>query len=134
MKGSSVWLHWHYTYLGDGTHYPKIKSFYNGQFIKATRVSDRNVNLLAKRIGQNGALTLQSSLPAPFNGRVEVISSNSTLVIHRLQYSDSLYQYSSNIDISVDFGAGFINNIMPLRPTVSISVNGKKRVLKFYLK
>ena len=125
IKGSSVWLHWNYTYLGDGRHVA-VQSYYNEQLIRCTSVSDGHIQVFAKRIGQNGAITLQSSIPAPFNGRVEMISSNSTLVIHRLQYNDSLYQFSSNVNVSLDFGGGFIVNIVPLKPTVSITINGMK--------
>ena len=46
---------------------------------------------LTKRTGVNCALSLESPVPAPFHGRTEVLSSNSTLVIHNLQYNDSIY-------------------------------------------
>ena len=127
IKGSSVWLHWNYTYLGDGTHFGGgVKSYYNEQLIRCTHVSDGNDHVLAKRIGQNGALALEPSIPAPFNGRTDVIPSNSTVVIHRLQYNDSLYQFSSNVNISLDVGVGFTISLLPLKPTVGITVNGMK--------
>ena len=126
MKGSSVWLNWHYTYAGDGNHAAGIRSFYNEQLIRCTSVSDGNIKVFAKRIGQNGAITLQSSIPAPFNGRVGVIPSNSTLVIHRLQYTDSQFTYSSMINMSLDVGFGFRIQLAMLKPTVSITVKGRK--------
>ena len=127
MKGSSVWLNWHYTYAGDGSHFKgNVKSYYNEQLITFTSASDRSVQVVARRIGYNGAITLQSSIPAPFNGRVGVISSNNTLVIHRLQYTDSLFKYSSTINMSLDVGVGLNINLLPLKPTVSITINGRK--------
>ena len=125
IKGSSVWLHWNYTYLGDGNH-GAVTSYYNEQLIRCTHISDGNIQVVAKRIGQNGALTLQSSISAPFNGRLEVISTNSTLAIHRVQYNDSSYQFSSIVNVSLDVGLGPNPSVQALKPTVSITINGMK--------
>ena len=65
-------------------------------------------------------------MPAPFNEKVTVISSNSTLVIHDLQYNDSKYLFSSVALAAIDFGAGFKLTCYDLRLRVSITVNGMK--------
>ena len=122
-QGSSVWLHWNYTYGGDGNVGP-VTLTYREQIIGFNSTSQPSVQSLAKRTGQNGALRLESLIPAPFAGRVEVISSNSTLVIHRLQNNDSSYQFSSNVKLdSVYSGTTSTYNIA-LKPVVSITVNG----------
>ena len=126
IRGSSVWLHWNYTYIGDGTHVAKasVTTNYIEQIIGFNSISQPSIQALAQRIGQNGILTLLSPIPAPFNGRVEVISSNSTLVIHGLQYNDSSYQFSSNIKATSDTGGGPVLYIYNLKPIVAITVNG----------
>ena len=123
MKGSSIWLHWNYTYIGDGS-YGIVTTNYKEQVIGFNSPSQPSIQVLAKRIGQNGILTLQSSMPAPFNGRVEMISSNSTLAIHGLQYNDSSYQYSSHVKATTDTGGGAVLNTYNLKPIVVITVNG----------
>ena len=130
-KGSAVWLHWNYTYIGDGPTETGITLTYKEQLIRVNSTSQPTIQTLAKRTGQNGALTLESSIPTPFNGRVEVISSNSTLVIHNLQYNDSKYQFSSYVTVDADLGAGARSTINNLRPVVSIKVNGTRPVIFF---
>ena len=123
-KGSSAWLHWNYTYVGDGPSGAVILT-YKEQTIGFNSTSQPTIQTLAKRSGQNGALRLESSILAPFNGRVEVISSNSTFVIHGLQYNDSTYQYSSSVSVDIDpGGGGAVTNIFVLKPAVSITVTG----------
>ena len=121
IKGSLVWLHWNYTYIGDGLQ-GLITLTYREQTIRFNSTSQPSIQTLAKRTGQNGALTLESPVPAPFNGRVDVISANSTLVIHDLQYNDSTYQYSSSVIVDITPGGGVVTKI--LKPIVSITVNG----------
>ena len=123
IKGSSVWLHWNYTYIGDGLQ-GLITVTYREQTIRFNSTSQPSIQTLAKRTGQNGALTLESPVPAPFNGRVDVISANSTLVIHDLQYNDSTYQFSSSVSFDVNAGFGAVTNIIVLKPVVSITVTG----------
>ena len=125
MKGSSVWLHWNYTYLGDGGH-GSVTSTYREQIIGFNSTSNSNIQVLAKRIGQNGTLTLESPIPAPFNGRVEVISSNSTLVIHRLQYNDSSYRFLSTVNVNIQRNGTTTANVIYMKPLVSIVINGMK--------
>ena len=126
-KGASVWLHWNYTYIGDGTHFGGgLKTLYKEQVIELNSTSESTIKALAKKTGQSGALTLESPVPFPFNGRVEMISSNSALVIHGLQYNDSTYQFSSYVNVDLDAGAGFSTNKYTLRPVVSITVNGMR--------
>jgi len=122
-KGSSIYLHWNYTYIGDGTH-GIVTTKYKEQVLGFKVSPNSNIYVLAKRIGQNGAVTLQSPLPTPFNGRVQVISSNSSLVVHNLQYNDSKYQLSSAVIVNVNFGAGPKENKYNLKPIVSVSVYG----------
>ena len=127
IKGSSIWLHWNYTYIGDGTHGGGvIITNYTKQIIGFNRISQPTIQALAKRTGQNGVLTSESPMPVPFNGRIEVISSNSTLVINDLQYNDSLYQFSSNIKITQNTGSGPKLEKYNLKPIVAITVNGIK--------
>ena len=122
-KGSSVQLHWNYTYIGDGTYGPTAFT-YKEQIIGWNSTSQLTVQTLAKRTGANGALRLESPTPAPFNGRIEVISSNSTLVIRDLQYNDSARQLSSFVTVDADFGGARSNSKFHLKPVVSIAVNG----------
>ena len=122
-KGSSVWLHWSYTYVGDGRDGFLLLA-YRVQIVGYRTVSNSSIQPLAKRIGQSGALILESPVPVPFNGRVEVISVNSTIVIHGLQYNDSTYQFSSIVKVVLDAGAGFVTNNFTLSPVISITING----------
>ena len=121
-KRSSVWLHWNYTYVGDGVHGP-ITVTYKEQIIGFNSTLQPSIQTLAKRTGQNDAMTLESPVPAPFNGRVGVTSANSTFVIHDLQYNDSSYQFSSNVKIDVHFSGRTSTYDFPLKLVVSITVN-----------
>ena len=125
-RGSSVWLHWDYTYIGDGRHgrIVHFTSKYEEQIIGINSTSQPKFQALAKRIGQNGALRLESPLPAPFNGRVKVISSNSTLVIYDLQYADAIYYFVSDVNVHINIGAGHVLHDFPLKPIISLSVKG----------
>ena len=124
-----MWLHWNYTYIGDGTHFGGgLTTFYREQRIELNSTSKTAIKTLAKRTGQNGVLTLESPVPAPLNGRVEVISSNSTFVIHGLHYNDSTHHFSSYVTLDLDVGPGPKLNKYILRPVVSIKVNGKRPV------
>ena len=123
IKGSSVWLHWNYTYVGDVPSGAVILT-YKEQTIGFNSTSQPTIQTLAKRSGQDGALSLESSIPAPFNGRVEVLSSNSTLVIHGLQYNDSTCTFSSSVSVDMNAGGGAVTNIFVLKPVVSITVTG----------
>ena len=126
-KGSSVWLHWNYTYIGNGKHDGIITTTYKEQVLGFNSTFQPRTEALAKKIGQNGALRLESPVPAPFTGRVEVISSNSTLVIHDLQYNDSSYQFSSNVNVDIDPGGIVQTNEVLLKPIVSLTITGKKK-------
>ena len=125
-KGSSVWLHWNYTYIGDGSHVSGVlTATYSEQIVGFNSTALYTIQTLAKRSGENGALSLESSIPAPFNGRVNVLSSNSTLVIHRLQYNDSNYQFSSTVNVILQpTGGGPSTSPFSLKPTISMTVNG----------
>ena len=125
-KGSSVWLHWSYTYIGDGTHEENTHFIvnYKEQIIGFNCMSQPSFQVLAQRAGQSGALTLVSPVPSPFSGRVEMISSNSTLVIHNLQYSDSNCQFSSDVYVNINTGAGEVLHEFSLKPMVNLTVIG----------
>ena len=128
LNGSSVWLHWNYSYPRDGRYSGGVRmTDYKEQIIGFKTGSHSSIQVIAKRTGKNGLLTLESPMPAPFNGRIEVISSNNTLVIHDLQYNDSSYQFSSNVKVDVDKGAGPVLNFFQLKPNISITVTGKKK-------
>ena len=122
-KRSSIWLHWNYTYVGDGVH-GRITFNYREQTIGFNSTLQPSIHTLAKRTGQNDALILESPVPALFNGRVGVTSANSTFAIHDLQYNDSSYQFSSNVKIDVLFSGRTSIYDFPLKPVVSITVNG----------
>ena len=122
-KGSSVWLHWAYNYLGDAS-VGGITRTYKEQVIGFNSTSQPTIQPLAKRIGANGVLTLESSIPAPFTGRVDVIPGNSTLVINNLQYNDSSYQFGSYIILDIDAGGGPLPNKIELKPNINRTVQG----------
>ena len=130
-KGSSVWLHWNYTYIGDGRHSGAIPTTTN--YSKQEVGFNNPLQPLARRIGQNGALLLESPTPASFNGRVEVISSNSTLVIHNLKFNDSTYQFLSAVGVYLHVGGRTYLDVFTLRPIVRITVNGMLQLLSFAL-
>ena len=119
-------MHWNYTYIGDGTHLGAvtITTNYSEEIIGFDSASQSIIQVLAKRIGQNGVLSLQSPIPAPFNGRVEMIPANGTLVIRDLQYNDSSYQFSSNVKVTTGVGSSAVLNTYKLKPTVTLAVNG----------
>ena len=126
-KGSSVWLHWNYTYVGDGRH-GSVTAIYKEQRIGINTALQPSIQTLAKRTGQHGALSMESPVPSAFNGRIDVISANSTLVIHNLQYNDSTYHFSSYVTVDADLGAGPKPKKYNLRPVVSINVIGTRSV------
>ena len=121
--GSSVMLYWTYTYSGNGKHGIVIIT-YKEQIIGFFTTLQPTIQILARRTGQNGALTLESPVPAPFNGRVKVISSNSTLVIDDLQYNDTIYKFLSYVSVVYVFGDKTVKVDHQLKPMVSITVNG----------
>jgi len=125
IKGSSVWMHWNYTYIGDGTHFGgALTTLFREQRFELNSTSETAIKTLARKTGQNGVLTLESPIPGTLNGRVDVISSNSTLVVHNLQYNDSTYQYSSSVSVDIDAGGGAVTSNFVLKPVVSMIVNG----------
>ena len=132
-KGSSVWLHWNYTYTGDGPSGPHLTLTYREQIIGFNSTFQPTIQIVAKRTGASGALALESSVPAPFNDKVEVMQSNDTLVIHRIQYNDSIYQFSSNVKVDSNIGGAILSNSYELKPIVSITVNGMNLFQSFVL-
>ena len=128
MKGSSAWLHWKQTSIENVANFGPIARHYKEQIIGFKSILQSTLEAVAKRIGQNGVLTLQSSVPAIFSGRVEVISSNSTLVIRRLQYNDSLYQFVSNIIVESNSGHGRAPFVFDVKPIIKLNVIGMSTV------
>ena len=86
--------------------------------------SQSTTQTLARKVGQNGILILESPVPDPFDGRVEVIAANSTLVIHDLQYDDSAYAFVSRSGINIDSGGGNILNTFNIKPEFTLTVHG----------
>ena len=131
-KGSSVWLHWNYTYIGDGRHAFAIIT-YREQIIRFNSTAQNTMQTLARRIGQNGALILKSPLPAQFSGRVEVISSNSTLVLHNLQYNDSTYRFYSDVIVKIRvFSNVPVLHRVHLMPIISLTVIGNFMAVQLF--
>ena len=132
IKGMSVWLHWNYTYIGSGLYNGSFVAF-GSHAILFNITSQTGTFLLASRDGDNGTLKLGSQVPPQFTGRAEVIASNNTLAIHRLQYNDSNCQFLSIVILITNITAGPIPiQFYILRPTVSITVNGKTIIILFF--
>jgi len=131
-RGSSVWLHWNYTYIGDGRHGRTVHfvSKYRDQIIGFSSASQHLTQVIAKRSGQGGDLTLELSVPVQLHGRLEAIASNSTLVIHDLQYNDSSYYFSSDVNVNIDIGADHVLHDFHLQPIVSLTVFGVPEFIK----
>ena len=123
-KGKSVWLHWNYTYIGDGPHGDVLTTTYREQIIGFNSTSQPHFQVLARRVGQHGALTLESPLPATFRGRVGVISANSTFVIHDLRYADASFRFSCFVSIDVDPGGSRKTHAYGLQPHIALSIIG----------
>ena len=115
-KKSSLWLHWNYTYDGDSNI---LK--YKEHIIGYTSKTESTLVPLAKRNGPSGALVKQASIVGPFNGRIDVIPDNSTLVVHNLRFNDSGTNFSSYVDFA--FGIGKASS--PLIPIVTVEVIGE---------
>jgi len=126
-KGSSLRLHWNYSYVGDGGHNEgkdEIEVWYREQQITVNSTSQTEAKTLASRTGSSGVLALVLPVPPEFSGRVEVISSNSSVVICNLQYNDSSCQFSSVVKVDVGFSGNTGTITYLLKPDVSITVNG----------
>ena len=122
--GSAVYLHWAYTYIGDGT-YPGMTFKYIEQSLGFNSTSHPDIQILAFRSRPADPLKLAKPLPAAFTGRVEVIASNSTLVINNLGFIDTIYEYFSFVKIQMVYGPGIRNIVkFPLKPIVKVTVTG----------
>ena len=126
-KGSSIWLHWNYTYIGDGTHNGTITDFRDQIFVARKDITSQ---LIVAKLGHHGPLTLVSPIRAPFTGRLATISSNNTIVVHNLQYNDSHYLFLSRIYVYVS-GRGSV--MFPMRPIVGLTVYGKSILIWLFL-
>ena len=115
-RRSSLWLHWNYTYGGDDTNRK-----YTKQDVGYTSKMEPTFVTLAKRSQQFGTLAKEPSISGPFNGRVDIIPENSTLVVHDLQFNDSAVNFTSIVWIQ--FFHGQIP--WPLKPVVTVDVLGK---------
>ena len=115
-RRSSLWLHWNYTYGGDGANRK-----YKEQVVGYRSKMVPTFVTLAKRNQQFGTLAKKSSISGPFNGRIDVISENSTLVVHDLQFNDSAVNFSSTVWVLFS-----LNRIeWPLEPVVTVNVIGE---------
>ena len=63
IKGSAVWMHWNYTYVGDGPSGPVVTLTYKEQTVGFNSTLQPTIQTLAKRSGQSGYLTLESPVP-----------------------------------------------------------------------
>ena len=125
-KGLSVSLHWNYSYKGDGWHRGLVyyRSKYEEQTIGFKCSSQPRMQALAKRTGQNGDLTLESPVPAPFKGRLEIIAENNTLILHDLRYNDSTCHLTSTVTVNTEVSDEQLPHEFHLKPIVSLTVNG----------
>ena len=114
-KKSSVWLHWNYTYGGD--YLNAIMYSHQGITYKS-RYGSTTIEL-ARRKGQFSTIEKLSSIPDPIGTRIAVISDNSTLVVHNLQYNDSGSLFRSYVQVKNRLTALF------LKPNVTLFVKGK---------
>ena len=121
-KNSSLWLHWNYIYGGDAVGYYK----YIEQIIGYTSKKESTLVPLAKRNGASGTLVKQATILGPFNGRIDVIPINSTLVVHYLRFNDSGTNFSSYINLLM--GSSQVKKL--LRPVVTVKVMGEFCVIK----
>ena len=127
LKGASVWLYWDDPNYESKVQFEALTNNFKEQVI-GLKTSQQNFETVAKRVGQAGSLTLEPSIPAQFSGRVEVISSNSTLVIRDLQYNDSEYQFVSNVVLETDSGGAISPDIIALKPNFKLTVLGMYRL------
>ena len=117
MKMSSVWLHWNFTYGGDISRV----LVYLHQNITYKNVLGSTPVHLATRVGPFGVLEKLSAISDPIGARIDVISHNSTLVLHNLQYNDSGAKISSFIQMQAQ-GPPYP---VDLAPVVTLHVKGK---------
>ena len=117
MKDSSIWLHWNYTWGGDISDVSEYK--YQSITYKS-RYGSTTVEL-ARRTGSSGILRKSSSISDPIDARIGVISNNSTLVVHNLQFNDSGSNFSSYVQIEAQGGkAGYPVDLYPVVATLDV--------------
>ena len=115
-KKSSVWLHWNYTYGGD---YRRLILYQYQSITYKDSLGSKPVEL-ARRVGPSGRLEKLSSISDPIGARIDVISNNSTLVVHNLQFNDSGSNFSSFVKMG-----GSADYRKDLVPVVKLHVNGE---------
>ena len=119
LKKSSVWLHWNYTYGGD---YLDLILYSHQSIEYKSRYGSTSVEL-ARRKDQNSTIRKLSSISDPIGTRIDVISDNSTLVVHNLQLNDSGSNFSSYINYKNR------RTRKHLQPTVQLLVQGEFRFI-----
>ena len=115
IKMSSVWVHWNVTYGGAGV------LVYLHQNITYKNVLGSTPVHLATRVGPFGVLEKLSAISDQIDARIDVISHNSTLVVHKLQYNDSGAKFSPFIEMQAQ-GPPYP---LDLAPVVTLHVKGK---------
>ena len=115
LKRSSVWLHWNYTYGGDYLN----AILYSHQGITYKSKYGSTTVELARRKDQYSTIKKLSSISDPIGTRIDVISDNSTLVVHNLQLNDSGSLFRSYVQVKNRLTALY------LKPNVTLFVNGK---------
>ena len=118
---SSIWLHWNYTWGGDAH---SVAEYQYQSITYKSRYGSTPVEL-ARRKDQFSTIKKLSSISDPIGARIDVISNNSTLVVHNLQYNDSGSNFSSFVQIGYDSATVKTNFI--LKPVVTIDVQGELR-------
>ena len=81
---------------------------------------DRLTILAVKR--QNGSIHVAEEMPEQFNGRIATAASSSTLIIHNVQFNDSIYQFASIVEARSFVVPQFVSKT--LLPRYSLSVTG----------
>ena len=114
---SSVWLHWNYTYGGDISG---VLVYFHQNITYKNGLGSAPVPI-ATRTGPSGILSKASSISDPIGAKIDVISHNSTLVVHNLQYNDSGAKFSSFIQMKAQ-GPPYP---VDLAPVVTLHVKGK---------
>ena len=117
MKMSSVWLHWNYTWGGD----VEVSKFSYQSMTYKSRYGSTPVEL-ARRTGSSGILSKSSSISDSIGARIDVISHNSTLVVHNLQYNDSGSNFSSFARIEAQGGRAYYSvDLYPVVVTLDVT-------------
>ena len=82
---------------------------------------DRLAILAVKR--QNESIQVAEEMPEQFKGRIAAAASSSTLIIHNVQFNDSIYQFASVIKARSFVVPQFISKTLLPRYILSVTGN-----------